>query len=133
MRNSKYFLAAILLAIGATAATAQSVNVTATYGGSISVPGIHTLVGFHTTGNYPTGVFVLGFDAASVPSSGTLSSPPAGCFYAEPTVSPALATTLGMTNAPVAVPVQTGLVVVLSSTGCNVYTPVSGYLSAIFQ
>lgn len=139
MPNFKAILVALAIFLP-YAANAQSVHVQATWTGSVSVPGVHTLNGFVTTDSWPTGVWVILVDSASVPSSGALASAPPGCFYVPPTVSPALNTMLGMANVPVSVSVQNGLVAVLSSTSCGAngsgaetYTPVAGYLSVTYQ
>lgn len=127
----KLFAALTICVFGIAPASAQSVFSSPTTNGTWSVSGLHTLIAFHTTGNYPNGIFVLAFDATSAPASGAVS--PSGCFYDQPTVTPALASTLGMSNTSNPVSVQTGLTLVLSSTGCATYTPVSGYLSVTYQ
>lgn len=131
----------VLFLMSLNAASAQSTFVTTTQNASqnsIVISGPHTLVAFHVTGPFASGAVVLVWDAASLPATGSLSNIPKGCFAVQTPNSSGLDATLGMSNTPDPISATTGLAVALSAaTGsisdCYTYTPVTGYLSVIYQ
>lgn len=139
MRNIKLSVA-IVLAL-CSSADAQSTFVTTTQNtsqNSIVLSGPHTLVAFHATGPFPSGAVILVWDSSTLPATGAQSNIPKGCFAVPAQQSSGLDSTLGMSNTPDPIAATTGLAIALSAaTGsvsdCYTYTPVSGYLSVIYQ
>lgn len=131
-------LAAIALFVGLTSG-AQATTTCVSWSGVCTITGAHAVDGVNSTDYWPSGVWIFVWDATSAPASGVLSSPPPGCFYVQPTVSPALNSETGMANTlPPAV--ANGIVVALSSTPCGAngtgaktYTPVTGYISLNYE
>jgi hypothetical protein len=113
-------------------AGATANQMTTTLSSSLVVTGKHGLIGFHLTNTNTVSEYIMLFDSASAPADGAVT--PLGCFVIPAPQSPAVSSTLSMANNSPAPTYQSGIVVVVSSTGCFTKTATStAYISVLYQ